>query len=61
MTFPSSDQLRETSQGCAPENAGIRHIGRPPPSIVFGKVPRWHLVTASLLSGLAQIAARPER
>jgi hypothetical protein len=33
-------------------NAGFHCIGRLLPNIVFGKVTRWHLVTASLLLGL---------
>src|SRR5262249_28299356 len=53
LNLPEFDHLREGSRGPAPENAGIRLISRPSPSIVFGKVPTWHPVTASLPPGQA--------
>ena len=50
--FPDFDHLRESSRDPAPENAGIYRIGRPLPSVVFGKVTRWPPVTGSLPLGL---------
>ena len=45
------EYFRESCRCHAPGNTGFHLIGRPHPSIVFGKAPGWHLLTASLPLG----------
>src|ERR1700758_3833859 len=49
--FPDFGPLRESSWPHAPRNAGFHRICRPLPSTVFGKIPRWRLMTTSPVLG----------
>jgi hypothetical protein len=55
--FPDFGHFPESSWCHALGNAGFHLISRPLPSTLFGKVPRWHLVTASLPLGLLSFFA----
>ncbi len=49
--IPDFGHFRESSRRPARRNAGFRPVCGPLPSIVFGKVPKWHPMTASLPLG----------
>jgi hypothetical protein len=51
ITFPSLTIFGKVPEVLPRKTPGFRLIGRPSPRIVFGKVPRWHSVTASLPPG----------
>src|SRR5512135_3594564 len=51
QNFPELSPFRESSRCQALKNQGLRPAQREFPSTVFGKVPKWHLVTASLVLG----------